>query len=176
MVRLGCLIIMDDSFALNPDCFKCARVEKFPRPCTYLLTSVSLPARFYFAITIAAIDWSALTGLEWYGSYLAAIGANCRVHLARRGTIASISVAITIVTVAIAATAAKAFCFPCLTAFGAALGLVGIASRLELLLFYSAKGKGIIAIRTGECFVFKTHWMASSLNNLVRARVIQYLI
>jgi hypothetical protein len=47
---------------------------------------------------------------------------------------------------------------------------------VELFLFLGAKGKGIIAVVTGEGLVLKTHWVTSSLDNLVRAWVIQYLM
>jgi hypothetical protein len=133
------------------------------------LTRAILSAYSYFTVAIAAIDRSSLTGLEGYGSCFAAIGTNRRVHLPR-GRVTGVSISIAVAAVA------KALRFPCLTAFGAAFGLVGIASGLELLLFLNAKGKGIIAIGAGEGFVLKTHWMASSLKNLVRARVIQYLM
>jgi hypothetical protein len=109
------------------------------QPVHILLVRVSLPAYFYFAVAIAAIDRSALTGLEGYGSSLAAIGTYSRVHLPRGGvTGVPASKAV--------AAVAEAFCFPCLTAVGAALGLIGVASGLELLLFLNTKGKGIIAI------------------------------
>jgi hypothetical protein len=83
--------------------------------------------------------------------------------LARCGTVSAITVAVASEAIA-AAAAVKAFCFPCLTACGTALRLVSVTSRLELLLFICGKGKGIVAVGTGECFVFETHWMASSLN------------
>jgi hypothetical protein len=89
--------------------------------------------------------------------------------------VAAVSVAVTIVPEAVAIVPV-ALRFPCLTALGAAFGLVGIASRMELLLFLGAKGKGFSAIGTREGFILKTHWMPSSLKNLVRVRVIQCLI
>jgi hypothetical protein len=122
-----------------------------------------LPTGSYLTVTIAAVNRSVLSGLERHGSFLAAFSANRREHLAM--AIASVSIAV-----------AKALCFPCLTAFGTAFGLIGVASLLELLLFLGAKGKGITAIGTSEGLIFKTHWMTSSLNHLVRARVIQYLM
>jgi hypothetical protein len=79
---------------------------------------------------------------------------------------------VAIIAIAIVAVSVLS-CFPSLTAFGATLGLVCIASRLELFLFLSAKGKSITAIGTFEGLVLKTHWMTSSLNYLARARVIQ---
>jgi hypothetical protein len=139
------------------------------QPVHFSLTGVSLSTGSYFTVAITAINRSALTGFEGYGSFLAAIGAYRRVHLTPGCVaVAAISVAITAVAVARR--------LPCLTAFGAAFGLVGIASRLEQLLFLSAEGKSITAIGTFEGLVLKTHWMASSLNDLVRVSVIQYLM
>jgi hypothetical protein len=135
-----------------------------------------LSADSYFAEAIAAVDRSALAGLEGNCSFLATVGANGGEHLARRRrTVATISVAVVVIpeVVTIIAVALR---FSSLTAIGAALGLVGIASGVELLLLLSAKGKGFSAIGTSEGFILKTHWMPSSLKNLVRARVIQYLI
>jgi hypothetical protein len=129
-------------------------------PCIFS-TPAGLPAGSYLAKTIAAVNRPALTRLERHGSFLAAFGANRREHLATAPR--AIAVAITL-------------CFPCLTAFGAAFGLVGIASLLELLLFLGSESKGITAIGTSEVFVFESHRMTSSLNHLVRARAIQYLM
>ena len=142
---------------------------KYSQPMCVPQTKSRLPACSYFAVAIAAIHWSALTGLEGDSSFLAAIIAHCREHFAS-GCIAVVAISI--------AVAAKSIllCFPCLTAFGAALWLVRVASRMELLLFLSAKGKTFRAIETFECLVLKAHWMTSSLNYLVRARVIQYLM
>jgi hypothetical protein len=81
-------------------------------------------------------------------------------------TVAAISIAVATVPIAV---------FSCLTAIGTAFGFVGIASRLKLFLFLSAKGKRITAIGTFEGLVLKTHRMTSSLNYLARARVIQIL-
>jgi hypothetical protein len=58
------------------------------------------------------------------------------------------------VPVAIAAVS-HAFLFSCLPAVGATLGLIGISSLLKLFLFLNTKGKGIVAIGAGECFVLK---------------------
>jgi hypothetical protein len=68
------------------------------------------------------------------------------------------------------------FGFSCLAAFRTALGRVGVTSRVELFLFLNCKRKSVVAVITGECLVLKTHGTASSLNHLVRAWVIQYLI
>jgi hypothetical protein len=132
-------------------------------------TNSRLPACPYFSVAITAIHWSALAGLERYFSFFTTISTHCREHLAPR------PVAVAIITIA-AATVSILACFPCLTALGAALWLVGIASRLELLLFLSGKGKAIPAIGTFKGLVLKTHWMTSSLNYLARVRAIQYLV
>ena len=115
-------------------------------------------ARPYFTVAITAVHRSALTGFKRYFSFLATLGAHCREHLASRG------IAAAIITIAVVAVSVLS-CFPSLTALGATLGLVGIASRLELFLFLSAKGKSIPAIGTFECLILKTHWMTSSLLN-----------
>jgi hypothetical protein len=98
-------------------------------------------AQPYFTVAITAIHRSALTGFKWYLSLLATLGAHCWEHLASGG------IAMAIMTVAVVAVSVLS-CFPSLTAFGATLGLVCIASRLELFLFLSAKGKSIPAIGT----------------------------
>jgi len=105
-------------------------------------------AQPYFTVAITAIHRSALTGFKRYFSFLATLGAHCRKHLASGG------IAVAIITIAAVSVLS---CFPSLTAFGATLGLVCIASRLELFLFLSAKGKSIPAIRTFECLILKTH-------------------
>jgi len=108
-------------------------------------------------------------GLERYFSFLTTISAHRGEQLTSGCvTVAAISIAV--------ATATVALRFPCLSAFGAPFGFVSIASRLEQLLFVSAEGESTTAIGTFEGLVLKTHWMASSLNNLVRAWAIQYLI
>jgi hypothetical protein len=132
-------------------------------------TNSTLPAYPDFVVAITAIHRSTLTGLERYFSVLATIRAHCREHLASR------SVTIAIISIAVATVSVLA-CFPCLAAFGATLGLVSITSRLELFLFLSAEGETSPAVGTVECLVLKTHWMTSSLTNLVGARAIQYLI
>jgi len=132
-------------------------------------TNSRLPACSYFTVAITAIHWSTLAGLERYFSFLTTLSAHRWEHLA------SGCVAVAIISVA-ASTISVLSCFPCLTAFGAAFGLVSIASRLELLLFLSTKGESITTIGTFEGLILKTHWMASSLKNLVGAWAIQYLI
>ena len=147
---------------------------RYPLAHVVSLIPSELPAGSYLAVTIAAVYRSALAGLERHGSCLAAIGANGGEHLAWRcGPVAAISIAAVSIAVAAIPVALR---FPCLTALGAAFGLVGIASRLELLLFPGAKRKRFSAVGTREGFILKTHWMPSSLKYLVRARVIQYLI
>jgi hypothetical protein len=122
---------------------------------TNLLRTRILPStRFDFAVAIAAIDWSALTGLEWYCRFLAAFSAYCREHLSGCSvTVAAISIA----------TGSVLLCFPRLAAWWTALWFVSIAPWLELFLFFSAKGEWCPAIETLEWPVLKTHWMTSSL-------------
>jgi len=132
-------------------------------------TNSRLTAYSDFTVAITAIHRSALTGFKRYFSFLATLGAHCREHLASGG------IAVAIITIAIVAVSVLS-CFPSLTAIGTAFGFVGIASRLKLSLFLSAKGKSITAIGTFDGLVLKTHWMTSSLNYLARARVIQCLI
>ena len=132
-----------------------------------------LPAYTYLTIAVAAVDRSTLAWFEWYGSRFTTSSANSREHLAA-GCIAEAAGAVA-AFVAVAAVAG-AFCFPCLAAFGAAFRFVGITSRTELFLLLNAERKGIVAVVASEGLVLKTHWMASSLNNLVRARVIQYFV
>lgn len=84
--------------------------------------------------------------------------------------------AITVSTITIAvATVSVTACLPCVAAFSAAFGFVGIAPRLELFLFLSAKGKSITAIGTFERLVLKRHWMTSSLLYLARVLATQYV-
>ena len=142
---------------------------KYSQPMCVPQTKSRLPVCSYFAVAIAAIHWSALTGLEGDSSCLAAISAYSREHFTS-GCIAIIAMSIAVAVKSIL------LCFPCLTAFGATLWLVRVASRLELLLFLNVKGKTFRAIETFECLVLKTHWMTSSLGYLVRARAIQYLM
>jgi hypothetical protein len=101
-----------------------------------------LPADSDLAVTKAAIYRPALFGLEGYGSGLAAIGTSSGVSLAQvvdtGGTFRSV-------------------CLSCLTAFGAALGFVGITFLLELLLFSYGERKRFAAIRTVKGLVLKTH-------------------
>jgi hypothetical protein len=79
----------------------------------------------------------------------ATLGAGCREHLAR-GSVTAVAVA---------------FCFPCLAAFRASLGLVGVAFGLEKLLVFGAKGKRGAAIGALKGLILKTHRMTSSLDN-----------
>jgi hypothetical protein len=106
---------------------------------------------------------------ERYFSSLAAIGAYSGEHLAWGFvTVASISIAIATVSVALR--------LPCLTAFGAAFGFIGITLGLEKLLILNAESESLSAVGTFECLILKTHWMTSSLMNLAGVRAIQYLI
>ncbi len=58
-----------------------------------------------------------------------------------------------------------AFCFFCLAARGAALGLIGVASGLEKLLLLGTEGESSPAIETLDRLVLKVHWMTSFLPN-----------
>jgi len=90
-------------------------------------------------VAIAAINRSVAARLKRHFGVLAAGGAFHGEHL----TLTTGS------TIAVG--------FPCLTARGTALRLVGIAFSLEELLFVSAKGEVCTAIGAGELFVLKTH-------------------
>ena len=103
----------------------------------------ALSAGFDFTVAIATVHRFVTAGFKGHLSILTALGAFCREHLPL-GSVARATVSVT-------------FCFPCLAARGTALGLVSIASRLELFLFLSAKGKSIAAIGTFEGLILKTH-------------------
>jgi len=125
-----------------------------------LMIGYRLACRSDFTITIAAVDWLVTAGLERYFSSFAALTAGSGEHLAGRGAIAPVTVA---VASAGAAAGSAGRCFTCLTAVGTALRLVREASLLEMFLLFSGEGKRGAAIGTSEGFVLETHWMASSL-------------
>ncbi|MBA7692836.1 hypothetical protein ES703_101405 [subsurface metagenome] len=127
-----------------------------------LQTKSSLSAQFDFVVAIPAIHGSTFTRLKRDFSFFATLSTNRREHLTigRPIAVATISVPL---------------CFPCLTAFGATLGLISIVPRLEKLLFLYAKGEFIPAVGTFERLVLKRHWMTSSLNYLVRVLATQYM-
>jgi len=128
----------------------------------YFLRIISgLSTRSCFTEAITAIYRSVFAWLEGYFSFLATIGAYCREHLAW----GSIAVAI----------ASVPLCFPCLTAFGTAFGLISITLGLEKLLLLNAEGEFTSTIGAFERLVRESHWMTSSLLYLVRALVTQYL-
>jgi len=108
-----------------------------------------LPAWSDFTVAIATVHRFVTAGFKGYLSILAALGTFYREHLPL-GSVARATVSI-------------AFCFPCLAAGRAALGLIGVALRLEELLVFSAKGERSPAIGTLDGLVLKTHWMTSSL-------------
>jgi hypothetical protein len=110
---------------------------------------IALSAQSDFAVALATIYRSSLTGLERYLGFLTTLGAYCREHLA------SGPVAVAIISVTL--------CLPGFAACGTALGLVGIAFGLEELLFLSAEGEVGSTIGALELLVLKTHWMTSSL-------------
>jgi hypothetical protein len=65
----------------------------------------------HFAIAIATVNGLITARFKWDFGFLAALGAGCGEHLAW-GSVTAVAVA---------------FCLPCLTAFRASLGLVGVA-------------------------------------------------
>ena len=111
------------------------------------------------AETIAAVDGLITAGLERDFGGFTALGTGGREHLAFTAESA----------------AAITLGLPCLSAFGTALWLVGVAFGLEEFLVFSAECKGSAAIGTCKGFILKTHWMASSLKLLVSVLVIQHL-
>ena len=104
-------------------------------------------------VALAAIYWSAFTGLERYFGFLTALGTYCGEHL----TSEPVAVAITSVT----------GCLSGFAAGGATLGLVSIAFRLVKLLFFSTEGEGCATIGTLETFVLKTHVTPKELVKLM---------
>jgi hypothetical protein len=125
------------------------------------LICLLLLAKLYLAVTLAAVDRSALTRLERHFGFLAALGAYGGEHLAS-GTI-------TVVIIS------KALGSPRFTTCRAPFGLVGVTFLLEELLFLSAKGEGFTTVGALEALVLESHWMTSSLRYLARALVIQRL-
>jgi hypothetical protein len=111
-----------------------------------------LSTRSDFTVAIAAVNGLITAGLKGDFGAFAAFGAGCGEHLARGSVTAT-------------AAGALAFRLSFLTAFRTALGLVGVAFRLEKLLVFSAKGESGSAIGTLDGLVLKTHWMTSSLNS-----------
>jgi hypothetical protein len=102
-----------------------------------------LPARSDFPVAIAAIYRSIPSWLKWYFSVFPALSAYNREHLAW--------LAVTVATTSIA------LLLPGLTARRATLGLIGIATRLEELLFFRAEDELGAAIGTLERLVLKSH-------------------
>jgi hypothetical protein len=102
-----------------------------------------------FVVAIATIDRSAVARLKRHFGVFAALGAHGGKHLARQPK------AVTAVPVSL--------CFPCLAAWGTALGLIGIALGLKELLLLSAERKVSPTIGTLDRFFLKTHWMTSFL-------------
>jgi len=113
------------------------------------------------AETIAAVDGLITAGLERDFGGFTALGTGGREHLA--------------FTAESAAAAAITLGLPCLSAFGTALWLVGVAFGLEEFLVFSTERKGSAAIGTRKGFFLKTHWTTSSLKLLVSVLVIQHL-
>ncbi len=116
-----------------------------------LKLKLALSADSDFTVAIATVHRSTTAGFKGYLGIFAALGAYHREHLAL-GSVTR-------------ATIPMALCFPCLSARGAALGLIGVASGLEKLLLLSAEGKSSPAIETLDRLVLKVHWMTSFLTN-----------
>ena len=114
-----------------------------------------------FTVAISTIDRPAIGRLKRHFGVLAALGAYGRKHLAWEP---------------VAVTTIIPLCFPCLSAWGTALGLISIAFGLKELLVLSGEAEVSPAIGTLERFVLKTHWMTSFLKFLAGVWVIQYLI
>jgi len=127
---------------------------RYPHVCLEIKPALSTQSDF--TIAIAAVHRFIATRFKGYFGILSAIGACYGKHLAR-GTIAVSAITIAVATVPVP------LCFPCLTAFGAAFGLISIAPGLEKLLILNAESEGSPTIGTLECLVLKTHWMTSSL-------------
>jgi hypothetical protein len=109
-----------------------------------------LSGRSDFSVAIAAIDRPAARRLKRHFGVFAALGAYGRKHLAWQ------PIAVT--------TTSLPICLPCLSARGAALGLIGIALGLEELLFLSGEAEVGSAIGTVERLFLKAHWMTSFLS------------
>jgi hypothetical protein len=109
----------------------------------------ALSAGSGFTVAIATVHRPVPARFKRHFGILTALGTFYRKHLT------PLSIA--------RATVSVALCFPCLAARGTALGLIGVALRLEELLVLSAEGKGSPAIGTLDRLVLKTHWMTSSL-------------
>jgi hypothetical protein len=100
-----------------------------------IAAELMLPSHSDLIVAVAAIYWSAFTGLERYFGVLTTLGAHSGEHLA-----GSVTVAATSVTLGLS----------CLAASGASLGLVGIALGLEELLLLGAESEGSPAVGTLE--------------------------
>ena len=90
----------------------------------------------HLAKAVAAIDRSAFAGLKGYFRLLTTLGANRGIHLA-----------------GFPAAGTHSLGFPCLTAGGAALGLIGKALLGVKLLLSGGEGERSLAIRTGKGLV-----------------------
>jgi hypothetical protein len=115
----------------------------------YVHVKPALSTQSDFTVAIATIDRPAVGRLKRHLGVSAALGAYGGKHLARE------PVAVTTIPVPL--------CLPCLSAWGTALGLIGIALGLKELLFPSGKAEVSSTIGTLDRFVLKTHWMTSFL-------------
>jgi hypothetical protein len=111
-------------------------------------TALSIQADFIIAI--AAIYWSTFVGLEWHFTLFATLGAYRRKHLAFGSK---------------AATTFVTLCFPCFATRWTTLRLISVAFGGKEFLLLSTEGESDSTITALNCFVYKTHWMTSSLLN-----------
>jgi hypothetical protein len=112
------------------------------------------------AVAFTAIDRLALSGLERDLAFLAALGTNRGVQLARRW---------------IARATFSAGRAPLLATIQTALGLVRVALGSKELLLPAGKREWITALDTCDLLVLVGHWMRSSVIVLWSVEVIQHL-
>ncbi len=122
-------------------------IGQVPQPMYVLKVKLALSAQSDLLVALTTVHRSTFTGLERYFGLFATLGACCGKHLPP-GPVAATSVTL---------------CLPCFAARGTALGLVSIAFRLEELLLLSTESECSPTIRALEFFVFKAHWITSSL-------------
>jgi len=113
------------------------------------LVKSALSTQSDFAVAISTIDRPAIDRLKRHFGVFAALGAYGREHLAW-GSVA-------------VATTSVPLCLPCLSAWGTALGFIGIALGLKELLVLSGEAEVSPTIGTLDGFILKSHWMTSFL-------------